>query len=150
MAEVIADQEPIVASSDEQVQLDEVAHLLDIDGDDVPALVGSLGKPVALPASLLRVLRRAVTALAHDDAVAVVSVQKLLTADTAAGLLNVSHPYLTRLLDRGDIPSTGSGSHRRVALADLVAYKQRRDTRRRDALRELTRMNQEFGLYEQH
>lgn len=150
MADVITDREPIVASGEEHVQLDVVAHLLDLEGDDVPALVGSIGDPVALPASLLRVLRRAVTALAHDDAVAVVTVQRLLAADAAADLLNVSRPYLLGLLARGDIPSTGSGVDQRVDLADLLAYKQRRDARRRDALRELTQMNQEFGLYEQH
>lgn len=150
MVDVITDREPIAAGSDEKVQLDVVARLLTVDGDEAPALVSSIGAPVALPASLLRVLRRAVTALAHDDAVAVFPVQKLLTVDAAADLLNVSRPYLFRLLDRGDIPSTGSGDDRRIARADLLSYKQRRDTRRREALRELTQMSQEFGLYDRH
>jgi excisionase family DNA binding protein len=77
-------------------------------------------------------------------------VQKLLTVDAAADLLNVSRPYLFRLLDHEDIPSTGSGEHRHIALADLLGYKQRRDARRREALRELTQMSQEFGLYDRH
>jgi hypothetical protein len=58
--------------------------------------------------------------------------------------------YLFRLLDHEDIPSTGSGEHRHIALADLLGYKQRRDARRREALRELTQMSQEFGLYDRH
>jgi excisionase family DNA binding protein len=150
VADVITDRAPITASNDEKVQLGVVARLLTVDDDKAPSLVGSIGDPVALPTSLLRVLRRAVTALAHDDAVAVVTVQRLLTADAAADLLNVSRPYLLGLLDQGEIPSTGSGVDQRVALADLLAYKQRRDAQRREALRELTQMNQEFGLYEQH
>jgi hypothetical protein len=31
-----------------------------------------------------------------------------------------------------------------------LGYKQRRDARRREALRELTQMSQEFGLYDRH
>lgn len=147
MADIITDREPITASSDEKIQLDVVAHLLTMDGSEAPTLASSVGDPVALPASLVRVLRRAVTALAHDDAVAVVSVQKLLAPDAAADLLNISRPYLFQLLDRGDIPSTGSGEQRSIALADLLIYKQARDTSRRQALRELTEMSQEFGLY---
>ena len=77
-------------------------------------------------------------------------VQELLTLIEAAELLNVSPTYLNRLLDRGDLPYTTVGGHRRILLVDALAFKRLREAKRREALRDLTRMNQEFGLYERH
>src|SRR5579859_3727207 len=150
VAELAVEREPIAASTEEQVQIDAVERLLAGDGKGSPALIAPDGNRAALPESLLRVLRQAVKALAHHDAVAVIAVHKLLTTQEAADLLTVSRPYLVRLLDRGDLPATHVGSHRRLRLDDVLTYKHARDGKRRDALRELTRMNQEYGLYERH
>lgn len=54
--------------------------------------------------------------------------------ELASELLGVSRTWLTTLLDRGDIPSTRSGSKRRVRLGDLLAYRRADDERRRQAL----------------
>lgn len=148
MAGLAVERDPIAAEEEEQEQIDALAQLLDSQTADAPVLLGPDGDRVTLPESLLRVLRRAVTALAHHDAVAIVPIQKLLTTNEAADLLNVSRPYLIRLIDRGDLPHTMVGSHRRISFADLMSYKQIRDSKRRETLSELTRMNQEFGLYE--
>ncbi|MGA5548656.1 helix-turn-helix domain-containing protein [Streptomyces pseudogriseolus] len=51
----------------------------------------------------------------------------------AAEHLGLSRPFITRLLDAGDIPSmTLPGSrHRVVRLADVLVFQQRRERRRR-------------------
>ncbi len=54
--------------------------------------------------------------------------------ELASELLGVSRPWLTTLLDRGDIPSTRTGSKRRVRLGDLLAYRRADDERRRQGL----------------
>jgi excisionase family DNA binding protein len=70
-----------------------------------------------------------------------------LTTNLAAAVLNVSRQYLVRLLDDGQIPCSKVGTHRRIRIDDLMAYKGERDAKRRDKLCELTQASQELGLY---
>ena len=75
---------------------------------------------------------------------------QLMTTQQAADFLNVSHSYLAKLLDQGDIPSLpgASGRSRLVYTQDIVAYKQRRDAQRRQHLSELTAFLQDEGFYD--
>ena len=80
----------------------------------------------------------------------IVPVGHLLTTQQASDLLNVSRPYLIKLLDRGDIPferGDETGSHRRIRFVDLMEYKHKIDKDRREQLRKLTQMSQEAGFY---
>jgi excisionase family DNA binding protein len=51
----------------------------------------------------------------------------------AAGVLNISRPYLIKLLDEGVIPHRKVGKHRRIRMEDVMAYKAR-DDREREAI----------------
>ena len=71
------------------------------------------------------------------------------TTQEAADLLNVSRPHLIKLLEEGAINFERVGTHRRIRFEDLMEYKHKRDNERRKALKKLTQMAQEAGLYEQ-
>jgi len=134
---------PVVAGGDERAGVAGLVELL--DRREELRLVGPGGE-VVLPASVVAVLERSVPELAAGHAVAVTSVDALLTTQKAAELLGVSRPYLVRLLDAGEIPSSRVGSHRRVRFDDVVVYKRRRDAARVAVLDEMTAEAEDLGL----
>ncbi|HEX8597411.1 MAG TPA: helix-turn-helix domain-containing protein [Chloroflexia bacterium] len=141
---------PVTASEHERQELHEIGELLGIATQpNATRLVGPRGEELVLPASLFQLLRQAVTELAHGQVVTLVSCNKELTTQQAANLLNVSRPYLIKLLVQGEIPFFRTGTHRRILFDDLMAYKARRDAGRRKDLAGLTQMSQELGLYDE-
>ncbi|HEX5503152.1 MAG TPA: excisionase family DNA-binding protein, partial [Thermomicrobiales bacterium] len=116
MVTVSGQQEPIAAPEAERPAIDAIERFLAGQGDDPVCLFDAEGQPIPLPDSARRVLAVAVHELARDHAVAIVPVYRELTTQQAADLLNVSRQYLIRLLERGDLPFTRTGTHRRIRL----------------------------------
>ncbi len=105
---------------------------------------GSIDKPVGLAAAIADLVIDLLRHIANGDMVTLVPTGAMLTTQQAADILNVSRPYLSKLLKDGDIPFIPIGSHRRVMHKDLMAYKKRRDASREKALDDLAQRGQEF------
>ncbi len=139
------DTEPILPPAEEAGLLALVRDTL--DEPSVARLLRAGGEEVELPHSVREVLVRVVRELAQGNAVAVLPVHAELTTQEAADLLNVSRPYLIGLIDQGALPCTRTaGHHRRLRLADVLAYKRARDTERRAALDEMSAESERLGL----
>jgi excisionase family DNA binding protein len=69
--------------------------------------------------------------------------------EKAAEFLQVSRPYLVRLLDNGEIPFHYVGTHRRITMSDLIEYKRRRKIKSKEALQRMTELSEEMGLYDE-
>jgi excisionase family DNA binding protein len=106
------------------------------------------GEEMYLPESLYQVLRQVTPLLAQGKGVTLIPQEHYLTTQEVANLLNISRPYLYKLLDRGEIPFTQIGSHRRVKAEDVLSYRQKRDGDRQTALTELITTSQELGFYQ--
>ena len=63
-------------------------------------------------------------------------------------MLAVSRPFLVRLLEERKILFHMAGSHRRVYLADILAYKSNRDRARNKAIQQLAIEDVEAGVYD--
>ncbi len=106
--------------------------------DDVP--------PLNLPPKVLRLFADMLGAMAQGKAVTLVPKSLEVTTQDAAMVLNVSRPYLIKLLDDGKIPFHKLGTHRRILLEDVMKYKKERRQASLDALQELANQANELNL----
>ena len=118
--------------------------------EGVAKLIAPSGEEHELPHSVYDVLVDVINeVLVKGNQVKVMSVDSQLTTQQAADLLNVSRPFLIKLLEKGELEYTMVGTHRRIRLEDLIVYRDRRDSERRRLLGEVTRESQELGLYDE-
>ncbi|HJP78745.1 MAG TPA: helix-turn-helix domain-containing protein [Pseudonocardiaceae bacterium] len=93
-------------------------------------------------------LREVVQAMSYGLAVTVAPHQTVVTTSEAAQMLGISRPTLVRLLEAGEIPFEQPGRHRRIRLADVLAYQARARRARAAHLDEMVRVSEEDGFYE--
>lgn len=96
----------------------------------------------AIAQTFLDVLRL----IASGKGFRVIPLNAQLTTQEAADLLNVSRPFLIKLLEEGAIPFTKTNRHRRVSAEALLAYKAERDAKRAQALSDMAAFDAEEGL----
>lgn len=143
----VLEREPITANDSERPALNKIEGVLRNE-KCVPKLIGPQGEEIELPGSVFQVLRQIVYHLMRGRAISIVPINKELTTQEAADILNISRPYLIKLLEKGDIPFVTVGTHRRIRFMDLMAYKQHRDDECRQKLTKLTQLSEDLGLYD--
>lgn len=144
--ELLAEREPIAAREDERETLARAAAFLRRQHGQRARLIGLNDETIELPESAFLLLQAVIHQLACDNAVSLVPVQKQLTTQQAADLLNISRPYLIKLLDRGEIPYEMVGSHRRLHFGAVMDYRERRAATEEEALDELLLLDDRLGL----
>lgn len=107
---------------------------------------GDTGETVKLPSSAARALLSVLTEMGQGHAVQVTPIHAELSTQQAADILNVSRPYIVKLVDDGAIPSRKVGVQRRLLLEDVVAYKRTMFTTQIRGMAELAELSQELGL----
>lgn len=108
------------------------------------ALNGANGDQIQLAPAISDLIVNLLGHVASGNMVTLVPTGAMLTTQQAADILNVSRPFLSKLLKEGQIPHVPVGSHRRVMFEDLMNYKDRRDSMRRAALNDLADLGQEY------
>jgi excisionase family DNA binding protein len=144
-----ASREPIVAPERERKALERIGKALAPKRAGKARLRGPHGEEMIIPHSLYAVLVQAVRQLMSGRAISIVPVTAELTTQQAADMLNVSRPFVVKLLEEGAIPFHKAGTHRRLYLQDVLAYKRKRDEETERALGHLVTEAQELGIYEE-
>lgn len=101
---------------------------------------------VEIPASALHLLVDILAQMAQGHAVTLMPIHAELTTQESADILNVSRPFLIKLLESGEIPYRNVGKHRRIRFQDLMDYKQKTDEARSQSLDALVSQAQELGM----
>jgi len=107
-------------------------------------LVDNKPTTIALHRSLSELLLELLRVVGSGDAVTLVPVHQQLTTQQAADILNVSRPYLIKLLEQGVMEHHKVGRHRRIRAHDVFAYKEKMTAQRAEALSELAAADSEF------
>ena len=100
---------------------------------------GSREQTIDLPAGAVGLLVHALEAMAEGQGITLIPETAEVTTIQAAAILNVSRPFLIKLLDQKAIPHRKVGKHRRIRMEDVIAYKNAIDHEREQVLEQLTR-----------
>ncbi|RWB12317.1 MAG: helix-turn-helix domain-containing protein [Mesorhizobium sp.] len=138
---------PVVPSVDDAELAAQASRVLSRTKRDGAELKVQVGKEtLRLPKSVGDLLYRLLTEMGQGNAVTVIPIHAELTTQEAADYLNVSRPYLIRLLEDGRLPFNMVGTHRRVKFSDLTAYRNSEEEERKKLMEELAAQAQELGM----
>lgn len=99
-----------------------------------------------LPGPVMQLLLDILSEMSKGNAINLMPIHAELSTQDAANILNVSRPYLVKLLESDKIPFHKVGSHRRVYARDILEYKQSIDSDRSSTLDELTQLSQDLDM----
>lgn len=127
-------------------QAADLSDLLERAEESHATMTGQAGDSIEIPLPIFELIKNVVGELRRGNGVVIMPVNKLLTTNQAAEVLNVSRPYLVRLLNEKKILFEYVGAHRRIRLKDLLAYQEKRDLVREQALADMVRRGEEADL----
>lgn len=104
------------------------------------------GESITVPKRAVALFNKVLEYMADGQTVSVAARSNTITTQQAATLLHVSRPYLVGLLERGVIPFTKVGKHRRVLYTDILSYQQQVEKEREEQLVFLAKQAQELNM----
>jgi excisionase family DNA binding protein len=111
-------------------------------------VLGQDGKTHSLPDDSYAFLSGLLAELTASRSVTLLQHNASFTSMEASRLLGMSRQYLVQLLEKGEIPFHKVGTHRRLYVRDVLAYKTKRDSARRNALDDLALAEYKEGIYD--
>lgn len=101
---------------------------------------------VEVPPAALKLIGQLLGAMSEGRPIVLMPTEQELTTVEVANFLNVSRPFVIKEIDSGRLPHRKVGSHRRVALEDLLAYAQKMRATQASALDRMAINAHELGL----
>lgn len=131
-----------------QSSIEKVGALKAASGDReiVKIKLQEKGEVLEIPQKAFSLLITILKNMAEGKSITLLPSDAQVTTQQAADLLKVSRPHLVKLLEQGEIPFRKAGTHRRIALKDLLAYDEKLKKARRENLNFLAKQAQELNL----
>ena len=142
-------REPVTATETEAVIARKAAERLQAVAEaqqDITIHIEGSRVAVPLPARAVELMFTVLSAMANGQPISVIPQQAELSTKQAADFLNVSRPFVVKLIDEGSLPARKVNRHRRIKFADLVAFEKKSQSDRMDALAEMARETRELEL----
>lgn len=103
---------------------------------------------IALPVATVELIRQALTLERDGKGFLLLEEDAEVSPEKAAEMLRISRPTLLKKLDGGEIPFHYVGSHRRIAIADLMHYRHTQKERAQAALQQMRDDADAMGIYQ--
>lgn len=107
-------------------------------------VAGRENAPITLPPVVLQLLTEILAKVAADQPVSIVTPDTIFTTQQAAEMLNVSRPYVIKLIDEHKLHAEKVGRHRRIKASDLDNYRRRQQAEARAAAKEMTQLTADW------
>jgi excisionase family DNA binding protein len=104
------------------------------------------GDYVLVPARVAEMFTHILNYFAQGKAVTIVPNEAMLTTQDAADVLNVSRPFLIKLLKEHDVLIQKVGNRKKIPFTEVQRLKEIMHTRSRSALKDLAELDRELGL----
>ena len=101
---------------------------------------GAENAPITLPPVVLDLLAEILAKVAANQPVSIITPDTIFTTQQAAEILNVSRPYVVKLIEQGELPAETVGRHRRIKASNLEEYRRRQRAASRDAAKGMARL----------
>jgi len=137
---------PVVPSAASVAFASKLIRELDTDAARFVLQDRDTGTSIEIDETVYDLIRQLLITFANNRAVSLIPYDHELTTHQAARFLNVSRPFLVKLLDEGRIPHRKVGTHRRVRLEDLLTYREETASSSEKAKEELAKISQELDM----
>lgn len=130
---------------DEQTQASAEAAV-EQQGDERLAgltLTTTTGREIKLGKEAADLVGRVLARAAQGGSTTIQTVPDLLSTAAAAEFLGVSRPTVMKLIKRGELEAVMAGSHHRLRFVDVMALRDSRETKRREAVEELLELGED-------
>lgn len=105
-----------------------------------------MSREIVIPVAAVRLLCRLLNEMALGNAVTLIPIHAEMTTQEAADLLGVSRPFVIKEIESGKIEFKKVGTHRRIAIKEILRYKQKIDSSRAKTLNDLAAQAQELNM----
>ncbi len=144
MSPTLEDQRIVSMNMDRII--DEMAYVRSLRTNLVRIKISDSDQTINLPKAAVDLLFKIIATIADGRSISLLASSAVLSTQQGAEILNISRPHFVKLLERGEMPFTKIGKHRKVKLEDVLNYQKEHTSRQHKAIERMQEMAQEYDM----